>query len=95
MIKKIIWAFLDLITFGIGTALFVTATLFPRSDEEAAGIGAFMIILGFLLRNWKKNLFASTNNENKEIKSTEKYIALGVILIVAFTLCGAILTKID
>ena len=62
MTKKIIWAIVELITIAIGTGIFVTSTLDNYVDEESAGIGAFMIVLGLLLRNWKSELFIKSEN---------------------------------
>ncbi|HZH70698.1 MAG TPA: hypothetical protein VFD80_09625 [Flavobacteriaceae bacterium] len=94
MAKKIIWAIVELITIAIGTGVFVTSTLDKYVDKESAGIGAFMVVFGLLLRNWRKDLFSSSNStqnktENIEKKTSDKNVILGVLLIFAFTLWGA------
>lgn len=91
MAKKIIWAIVELITIAIGTGVFVTSTL--DSNEESAGIGAFMVVLGLLLKNWRKDLFSKQSTEvkiedKKENKSSDKNLMFGVLLIFAFTLWG-------
>jgi hypothetical protein len=87
MFKKIIWALVELITIAIGTGIFVTSTLDNYVDEESAGIGAFMVILGLLLKNWRKTLFT---NKEKPLKDSSKSTTLttGLIMIIAFTLWG-------
>ena len=87
MFKKIIWAVIELITIAIGTGIFVTSTLDNYVDEESAGIGAFMVILGLLLKNWRKNLFANNETTLKGSKNTSS-LTTGLILIIAFTLWG-------
>lgn len=93
MVKKVIWAIVELVTIAIGTGIFVTSTLDSYVDEEIAGIGAFMVVFGLLLRNWRKDLFSSSNStqnktENIEKKTSDKNVILGVLLIFAFTLWG-------
>jgi hypothetical protein len=71
MVKKIIWAFSEVTTIGLGTYIFVsTIANQDYVDEESAGIGAFLIVLGLLLRNWRTTLFIrETKNEiEREIK---------------------------
>lgn len=93
MAKKIIWAIVELITIAIGTGVFVTSTLGSYVDKESAGIGAFMVVLGLLLKNWRKDLFSKQSTEvkiedKKENKSSDKNLMVGVLLIFAFTLWG-------
>lgn len=100
MVKKIIWAIVEVVTIAIGTGIFVTNTLDSFVDAEMAGIGAFMVVFGLLLKNWRKDLFAKkTSSEysaerKKDNKSDNKVIA-GVLLIIAFTLWGLNYINID
>ena len=100
MVKKIIWAIVELVTIAIGTGIFVTSTLDSYVDEETAGIGAFMVVLGLLLKNWRKDLFAKTTTidhsiESKEINKSDNKVIAGVLLIFAFTLWGLNYGNID
>ncbi len=53
MFKKQKSKIIDLLTFGLGGVIFVNTAL---SDEhDIASFGAFLVILGFLIRNWRKN----------------------------------------
>ena len=96
MINIIIWAIVELLTIAVGTGIFVTNTLYHSVDEESAGIGAFMVVFGLLLRSWKKDLFASKDKNNKdddtkpETNTTDKNVVLGVLAIAVFTMCALI-----
>jgi hypothetical protein len=58
MFKKILWAFLEILTIGGGTYVFVSSMVNEDYvDHEIAGIGAAFIVVGLLLRNWRTTLF--------------------------------------
>lgn len=91
MFKKIIWAILEVATVGIGTYTFVTTMVNEEYvDHEVAGVGAFLIVLGLLLRNWRMTLFIKeANNENSRAIKSEtqnKTINTLLILILSFTI---------
>jgi hypothetical protein len=92
--KKVIWAILELITIAIGTGIFVTNILESYINEEDAGVGAFMVVTGLLLRSWRRDLFSSSNPANSKIEEkakkdiSDKDLTLGILLIFAFTLWG-------
>lgn len=89
MFKKILWAILELITMGGGTYGFVVAmTNEYEVSQEEAGLGAFLIVVGLLLRNWRLTLFTknetSSDSKQKKIESASS-TNLIVILILAFS----------
>lgn len=90
MFRKIIWALLEVATVGYGTYTFVSTMVNEEYvDHEVAGMGAFLIVLGLLLRNWRITLFVKegNNEESKVIKSEtqSKTINTLLILILSFT----------
>ena len=87
MFKKIIWVVVELVTIAIGTGIFVTSTLDNRVNEEGAGIGAFMIVLGLLLRSWKESLFTKKLDQRLH-KANNSWLKKGLIMIIVFTLWG-------
>jgi hypothetical protein len=100
MIKKVVFAVLELITIGGGVGLFVTNALMsaysPYNTDEA-GMGAFMVVLGLLIRVWKKELFKSkvqdAENVNVEKRDSaekvhSKVLAIGLITVFALTFWG-------
>jgi len=97
MVKKLIWAAIELITIVIGTAIFVESTL----HSEESGIGAAIVVLGLLLKDWRKDLFAKqkttgTVEEKEKSKASDKILIMGILLISYFTLWGVnynLLTK--
>jgi hypothetical protein len=47
---------IDLVTFGFGTIIFFSSLLNNYSDKAGASSGALLIILGVLIRIWKKEI---------------------------------------
>jgi|GEM_PF-4545779 len=91
MFKKIIWALLEVVTIGSGTYIFVSTMVDEYEiDKHEAGMGAFLIVLGLLLRNWRMTLFVkSENNDNKTTQKIEvqsKSVNAILILIISFSL---------
>lgn len=91
MFKKIIWALLEVTTIGSGTYIFVSTMVDEYEiDKHEAGMGAFLIVLGFLLRNWRMTLFVkSEDNNNKTTQKIEvqsKSVNAILILIVSLSL---------
>jgi len=86
MIKKIIWAVLELATIGTGTYIFVTELFERRINNEEIGLGAFLIVLGLLIRNWRITLFYEQKNEipnNKKSELPQKSINVVLIFILS------------
>ncbi|GCC53703.1 hypothetical protein SanaruYs_39480 [Chryseotalea sanaruensis] len=91
MFKKIIWALLEVATIGSGTYIFVSTMVDEYEiDKHEAGMGAFLIVLGFLLRNWRMTLFVkSEDNNNKTTQKIEvqsKSVNAILILIISLSL---------
>ncbi|MEJ0032417.1 MAG: hypothetical protein WDO15_19620 [Bacteroidota bacterium] len=58
MLKKIVWAFFELTTIGPGTYILVTTLTNDYDvDNETAGLGAFLIVLGLLIRKLANDPF--------------------------------------
>jgi hypothetical protein len=68
MVKKVIWAIVELVTIALGTGIIVTSVLERHINEDNAGIGAFMVVSGLLLKNWRKDLFSSSNSTSHKAK---------------------------
>lgn len=78
MTKRIVFFLTDFVTLVIGTGVFVGYALSER-DEELSGIGAAMVVLGLLIREWRtsaqkisKTNDRSANEEQSEIKRKAK-----------------------
>jgi hypothetical protein len=96
MFKKIIWAILEVATIGGGTYILVPAMLNEYSvDSEVAGSGAFLIVLGLLLRNWRMTLFIKEDKRenNNSTKSELQSKTANTLLIFALTFALFILNK--
>ena len=78
--KKILLAIVDITTFVIGTGVFVTNAL--DNYEENAGIGAAMIVFGFLVRSWREK---SEDRKNRNTKPFVNKLSIGLLLIAAFS----------
>ncbi|HEY5824127.1 MAG TPA: hypothetical protein VIT44_07175 [Cyclobacteriaceae bacterium] len=77
MFKKIIWALLEIITIGSGTYIFVsTMTDEYGVDNHEVGLGAFLIVLGLLLRNWRMTLFIKEPKKDTDNKSINTVLIL-------------------
>lgn len=90
MLKKIIWALLEVATIGYGSFIFVSTMVNEDYiDHVVAGTGAFLIVLGILLRNWRMTLFIKEEKKEgaKDPKSENqtKSLNLLLILILSFT----------
>ena len=89
---KIIWILVELFTIAFGTGKFVYTILDSYIDLESAGLYAFMIVLGFLTREWRKELFYSDPPSNPRLEKGSKKnnanrnVILGVCVVLAFTL---------
>jgi len=91
MFKKIIWALLELVTIGSGTYIFVSTMVNEDYvDNEVAGGGAFMIILGLLLRNWRMTLFIKEEkSETSKVLKSEiqnRSVHTLLVLVLSFSL---------
>jgi hypothetical protein len=64
--KNLLPKIIDVICFGIGTLFFVIGVIYAfryslyqmdgiERNTIKAGIGAFLIVLGFLIRSWRKD----------------------------------------
>ena len=62
----VIFMVLDLVTFGVGSAMTISNILDVKSRDAPfmAGWGVFLITLGFLIRHWTKNLSKKTVEAN-------------------------------
>lgn len=93
MFKKIIWALLEVSTIGFGAYVFVSTMVNEDYvDHETAGIGAFLIVVGLLLRNWRTTLFIKeekneTSKQNQQEAQSKTGSAL-LILILALSFFG-------
>lgn len=93
MFKKIIWALLEVSTIGSGAYVFVSTMVNEDYvDHETAGIGAFLIVVGLLLRNWRTTLFIKeekneTSKQNQQEAQSKTGSAL-LILILALSFFG-------
>lgn len=65
MFKILIWILLDVSTFAYGTYKVVFALLNQDAYliHEEAGTGAFLIVLGLLIRNWRQSYFLNKNDD--------------------------------
>jgi len=100
MVKKIFWAILELITLAGGTGIFVAGALARYSDEEMAGLGAVTVVVGLLVRDWRKTIFfkqptSTIVNDRKETLPPNKDIIIGIVLITSFTLWSHNFQKIN
>lgn len=91
MFKKIIWALLEVVTIGSGTYIFVSTMVDEYEiDKHEAGMGAFLIVLGFLLRNWRMTLFVKPEDNNnkttQKIEVQSKSVNAILILIISLSL---------
>lgn len=90
LFTKIILMIIDTVAIAFGTYVFITSILY--SDKEEAGIGAFMIVFGLLIHYWRTNYFKSTaktdsENVKKDSSDSGKSLIIGIIVIIAFTIC--------
>ena len=90
MFKKIIFALLEFVTIGCGTYVFVSTMVNEDYiDNESAGMGAFLIVLGFLLQNWRTTLFvkeAKIENDKASSESRNRIISTLFIIGLSMTL---------
>jgi hypothetical protein len=89
-----LFIFLDVLTFGLGAGLTAYGIIDTGRDSEvAAGWGAFLVAIGFVIRHWTKIL---SNNgrvnppgpDATEGASTTKGMAIGLAAIAALSLFG-------
>lgn len=67
MIRRIIWVLLETSFIGGGTYIFISTILNEDIlEHKTAGLGAFLIVLGLLIRDWRLTLFIDSSNEKKE-----------------------------
>lgn len=87
---KVIRVFAEIITIVLGTYIFVVSTLDSETyGEEAAGIGASLVVLGLLIKTWRKDWSSSpqSKNDNDTMKSTSyRNLVLGVLIVLSLTL---------
>jgi len=96
MFKKIIWALLEVATIGSGTYVFVATIVDEYGiDRNEAGLGAFLIVLGLLLRNWRMTLFIKKEkSEGNSVKKPEiQSNSVNILLILILSLSMFILNK--
>ena len=90
MIKKIIWGTIEFLTFAVGTLVFVQFAI--DKDGEGAGIGALLIILGFLINSWKLDVFIKKSGRFSTLKKFIQVIvefstiAVGTLVFVQFAI---------
>lgn len=93
MFKKLFWALLEISTIGLGTYVFVSTMVNEDYvNHETAGLGAFLIVAGLLLRNWRTTLFVKeekneTSKQNRQETQSKTGSAL-LILILALSFFG-------
>ena len=87
---KVIRAFAEVITIVLGTYIFVVSILNSDSyGNEEAGIGASLVVLGLLIKTWRKDWSSSpqSKNDNDTMKSTGyRNLVLGVLIVLSLTL---------
>src|SRR5690349_12640037 len=96
MFKKLTWALLEVATMGYGTYLFVSTIVNEDDlDPHQAGLGAFMIVLGLLLRNWRMSLFVKEDKTgmDKPVKSETQSKAVNTLLILVISLTVFMLNR--
>jgi len=96
LFKRIIWALLEVATIGSGTYMFVSTMVDDLGvDKNDAGLGAFLIILGLLLRNWRMTLFIkSEGNESSTVQKSEiQSKSVNTLLIIAISFSMFMLNK--
>lgn len=77
MKRKIIWRIVEILTIVVGTGVFVTNLLDYRIDEEMAGLGASLIVLGLLIRSW----VSKSNNDTTTKNAKNDSLKVGLIII--------------
>lgn len=94
MFKKIVWALLEIATIACGTYVFVSSMVNEEYvDHETAGIGAFMIALGLLLRNWRMTLFTKEDKPDNATKSEAQNKSVNTLLVLIISLTVFLLNK--
>jgi uncharacterized membrane protein YedE/YeeE len=95
--SKIVLIIIDTITFGFGTGNIVAGVI-NESQKKFAGIGAFMIVFGFLIHYWRKNYFQSSANSEpkntpKNDEKINKNLVAGILAIISFTFLANAINK--